>query len=615
MRAIHAVRELNCERADESITIIALYTEPERSAMFVRQADEAYPRPAATVDADGSARRLPGLRGARAGADRSPGPTLSGPAGASSPSTPSSRTCASDSGIVFVGPDRRRHAGAGRQDRSPSAWPSRPACRSRPWSGGAGRDRRGRRAPSASSIGFPLMIKAAAGGGGRGIRRVESADELENAFERAREEAQKSFGDGTCFMESVGRQRAPHRGAADRRRPGHGVGRWACATARCQRRHQKVVEESVQPRAHAPSRSASQGSGGRLALELPATAAPPPSSSSTSPRRSASPSWRSTRACRSSTPSPRRSPALDLVKLQLARRRRRAARGRAVRRPVGHAIEARLNAEDPAHRASRPRRAACRCSTSPTGPGCASTAASPTGDVIPPEFDSMIAKVIAYGRTATRRSRGCAARCATRSRSSRTARPTAPSCSRSSTARSCVPARSTPAGSTASAAGRDPGRRATPMPRSPRPRSSSPTTRPPPSAPASTRSPAAAVPRRRADVRRTVDLRHRGAVYRFAVSQIGPHRYALEIDDSRIEAELERVSEHERRISFGAGAHRTLISAQDADLLVEVDGVPHRISRDEGGLFAAPAPRGGGDPRVGRRRGRRPGTWLPLRRA
>src|SRR6185437_5372424 len=42
--------------------------------------------------------------------------------------------------------------------------------------------------------------------------------------------------------------------------------------------------------------------------------------------------------------------------------------------------------------------------------------------------------------------------------------------------------------------------------------------------------------------------------------------------------------------SFGAGAYRTLTALQDADLLVEVDGVPHRISRDEGGLIRCPSP-------------------------
>ena len=54
MRVIHAVRELNEERDDDPITVIALYTEPERRAMFVRHADEAYCLgPTATVDADG----------------------------------------------------------------------------------------------------------------------------------------------------------------------------------------------------------------------------------------------------------------------------------------------------------------------------------------------------------------------------------------------------------------------------------------------------------------------------------------------------------------------------------------------------------------------------------
>src|SRR4051794_38362652 len=54
MRLIHAVRELNDERAEDPIKVIALYTEPERSAMFVRHADEAYSLgPTATVDANG----------------------------------------------------------------------------------------------------------------------------------------------------------------------------------------------------------------------------------------------------------------------------------------------------------------------------------------------------------------------------------------------------------------------------------------------------------------------------------------------------------------------------------------------------------------------------------
>ena len=94
MRLIHAVRELNAEREDDPIRVIALYTEPERSAMFVRHADEAYSLgPTATVDDDGKRTgAVPQLRGPQAGADRDAAPTPSGPAGASWPSTPRSRT-------------------------------------------------------------------------------------------------------------------------------------------------------------------------------------------------------------------------------------------------------------------------------------------------------------------------------------------------------------------------------------------------------------------------------------------------------------------------------------------------------------------------------------------
>ena len=174
MRLIHAVREINETRA-EPITVIALYTEPERQAMFVRHADEAYCLgPATAVGADG--RRRNGYldhaaleRALVADAAR----TRSGPAGASSPRTPRSSTSASASGIVFVGPSGDVDAPPRRQDRGQAA------RRGRRRAGRAVERRAGRRrsrTPSATrgEIGFPLMVKAAAGGGGRGIRRVDA---------------------------------------------------------------------------------------------------------------------------------------------------------------------------------------------------------------------------------------------------------------------------------------------------------------------------------------------------------------------------------------------------------------------------------------------------------
>ncbi|MGH2968815.1 MAG: biotin/lipoyl-containing protein, partial [Solirubrobacteraceae bacterium] len=97
-------------------------------------------------------------------------------------------------------------------------------------------------------------------------------------------------------------------------------------------------------------------------------------------------------------------------------------------------------------------------------------------------------------------------------------------------------------------------------------------------------------PHTEADVCHTVDLLHRGVSYRFTVCQTGPRRYLVEVDGTRIEATVEELTEHERRLTYGGRSYRTLTALQDADLLVEVDGVPHRVSRDEGGLIRSHAP-------------------------
>ena len=84
----------------------------------------------------------------------------------------------------------------------------------------------------AERIGYPLMVKAAAGGGGRGIRRVDDPEQLAAAFESARSEGAKAFGDPTVFIESVvtGARHVEVQLIADH----HGtVWAPACATAAC----------------------------------------------------------------------------------------------------------------------------------------------------------------------------------------------------------------------------------------------------------------------------------------------------------------------------------------------------------------------------------------------
>ena len=101
-------------------------------------------------------------------------------------------------------------------------------------------------AACAERIGYPVLLKATAGGGGRGIRRVDSADELAGAYRSAAAEAGAAFGDPSIFVEAF---------VADARHvevqvlaDGHG-GVWALGTRDCsmQRRQQKVLEEAPAP--------------------------------------------------------------------------------------------------------------------------------------------------------------------------------------------------------------------------------------------------------------------------------------------------------------------------------------------------------------------------------
>ena len=97
-------------------------------------------------------------------------------------------------------------------------------------------------------------------------------------------------------------------------------------------------------------------------------------------------------------------------------------------------------------------------------------------------------------------------------------------------------------------------------------------------------------PEATAQVSRTVEVRHRGQAYRIVVSQLAPNRYRTEVDGAVVEVTVERLSGHERRIIIAGVTHRAIISRQGADLLVEVHGVPHRISRDDGGFVRSGGP-------------------------
>ena len=90
--------------------------------------------------------------------------------------------------------------------------------------------------------------------------------------------------------------------------------------------------------------------------------------------------------------------------------------------------------------------------------------------------------------------------------------------------------------------------------------------------------------------RRVVHLRYRGQSYRLAVSQIAPDRYRILVDGVAVEVETQQVGRHERRLVLAGAHHRTITSVQGPELLVEVDGVPHRVARDDGGMVRSLSP-------------------------
>ena len=130
----------------------------------------------------------------------------------------------------------RRRCRRARSSRAPSS--RRPST-------GPTRSPRSSRRPS--SVGFPLLVKAAAGGGGRGMRRVVSAQELPAALVSGSREAASAFGDGSVYLEREILPGPAHRGPAARATP---TARWSPSGERdcsLQRRHQKLIEEAPAP--------------------------------------------------------------------------------------------------------------------------------------------------------------------------------------------------------------------------------------------------------------------------------------------------------------------------------------------------------------------------------
>jgi acetyl-CoA carboxylase biotin carboxylase subunit len=231
VRIIRACREMNARA-------VAVYSDADAAALHVRLADEAY-HIGASPSSESYLRIERIIETARAcGADAiHPG------YGFLAENAAFARACA-DAGIIFIGPPpavmelmgsktnaRRAAMAAGAPVVPGTTEPLQSVEEAR---------------ETASRFGYPVMLKAAAGGGGKGMRLVASEDDLQSAYETARSEAQSAFGDSSVYLEKAIER--PRHIEIQIFADSHGnfvhLGERECSI---QRRHQKVIEECPSP--------------------------------------------------------------------------------------------------------------------------------------------------------------------------------------------------------------------------------------------------------------------------------------------------------------------------------------------------------------------------------
>lgn len=384
VRIVRACRELGMQT-------VAVYSEADRLALHVRYADEAYfLGPAPSRDSY--------LRG-----DKIIEIALQSGAGAIHPGygflaerADFAQACL-DADLGFIGPKPSSIAAMG--DKAVArATVTKAGVPVVPGTEGEGSLRDDDLLALAPGIGFPLLIKATAGGGGKGMREVHSLDEMPGLLHAARREAEAAFGDGNVYLEKLveGARHIEIQILADTHGNVIHLGERECSM---QRRHQKLLEESPSPmiadddemrqRMGSVAVRAAQAVGyvnagtieflvdkdsnyyflemnTRLQVEHPVT---------------------------------EMVTGVDIVKEQI-----RIARGRQMRYRQedvhlnGWAIECRINAEDP-YNNFLPSTGTITHSLLPTGPGVRVDSGVYPGFEISPYYDSLISKLIVWGET------------------------------------------------------------------------------------------------------------------------------------------------------------------------------------------------------------------------
>ncbi|WP_246456046.1 carboxyl transferase domain-containing protein [Nocardioides mesophilus] len=583
MRLIHAVREINASGSGP-IQTVALHTEGESRATFVREADLSYDLgPAAGrpyIDLAALERAL-----VDTGAD------AVWPGWGFVAEDPTFVDLCDRLGVTFIGPsaEAMRKLGDKIGSKLIAEEVGVPVA---PWSRGAVETLAGALA-AAEEIGYPLMLKATAGGGGRGIRMVASEADLEDAYQRTSDEALRAFGNGTVFLERLvtGARHVEVQLIAD----SHGTA-WALGVRDCsiQRRNQKVIEESSSPLLSPAQADELKAAAERLAITVGYVGAGTVEflyhpGDKTFAFLEVNTRLQVEHSITEVTTD------VDLVKAQI----HVAGGGRLEgERPAekGHAIEARLNAEDP-DRDFAPAPGRIVRFELPTGPGIRVDTGVTEGDTIPPDFDSMIAKIIAYGPT-----REEALARLRRAMTETTVVIEGGTCNKSFVLDLLdQPEVVDGTGGWADTSWIDRVRGEGRLVAHKH---------------AGIAIVAAAIeaytdelriqvthlletahggrPQARHQAGRPVELKLRGTTYQVSTINTGPLRYRVSIasgdTEQSVDVELERIDEFHRRLDVAGRRYHLVTATHGPSTLVEVDGVVHRITRDEGGVLRSPAP-------------------------
>ena len=244
----------------------------------------------------------------------------------------------------------------------------------------------------ASELGYPLLLKASAGGGGKGMRVVDGDEELEGLFQTAAAEADAAFGDPSLYVEKLV---APARHVeiqvlADADGGVLTLGERECSI---QRRHQKLIEESPSPALNPETREAMEAAAERAARQIGYRNAGTfefllgPDQSFYFIELNA--------RLQVEHPVSELVTGVDLVReqLRIAAGETQELTGRAPRR--GHALEIRINAEDPA-RDFAPAPGLVTTFRPPLGPGVRLDTFITEGYTVPPFYDSLLAKLVVW---------------------------------------------------------------------------------------------------------------------------------------------------------------------------------------------------------------------------